>query len=207
MADQNSTVDALIEQLDKTLVNRIEKQAIWFEEHRHIPRISFRIVGLLVIVLSASVPVVSSIDIGTSQKWLIPLLSSLVLVATSTQTFFNWHSVWVQYYQTSLGLRQTLMQWELIKITARTQPFEVCIKTLSDGAAEVAQTFGLLMSKEAESFSSSVMRSASNLVMPLPDSVSRKMKEEKAHDTSYGEAAETKKAESEPSVPAGHADR
>ncbi|WP_437297531.1 DUF4231 domain-containing protein [Sorangium sp. So ce426] len=181
MTNTNEQIESLSSQLDQTLVKRIEEQAIWFEQHRHGPRIGFRAVGVLIIFLSASVPVVSTADLGASYKWVIPLLSALVLVATSLQTFFNWHGEWVVYYQTALGLRHVLLRWELTKVTARNQQPDQAARTLIEGASEAAQAFGILMSKEAESFASAVSRSASSLIVRQPEPVQIDVRLEDEH--------------------------
>jgi|SoiMethySBSTD1v2_1073268.scaffolds.fasta_scaffold1624867_1 hypothetical protein len=94
----------------------------YYELHTRKPWLLFRVCGSLLIVLSISLPVLSTLKVEMlPQKELVVSLVALsVAVLSAFSTFFHWHDTWRENTRAKLELRELLALWEL-KLLAASQ--------------------------------------------------------------------------------------
>lgn len=85
---------------------------IWFQNEADIERFFYRLFGVVVIVLSISIPVLSQSNL-THKKILITFASLSVAIGTSLSTFFNWGEAWGQYRAAEYAYRTEIRQWDI----------------------------------------------------------------------------------------------
>jgi hypothetical protein len=83
--------------------------------------ILFRAVGVLVILLSISVPFLGTLE-GIWRMVILPLTTLLIAALTGLNAFFQWQSQWQGYRQTQYTLEYLLAKWELEIIRAKHCP-------------------------------------------------------------------------------------
>jgi uncharacterized protein DUF4231 len=91
------------------------KQLKWYETHARQPMILFRVSGVLIILLSVSIPFLATLE-GLWRTIVLPIVALLVAGVTGLLSFFRWESDWKGYRQTQFTLDYLLSIWEL-KIT------------------------------------------------------------------------------------------
>src|SRR5438045_2608165 len=65
----------------------------WYRKRTLLPRLVFRTVGTLVIVLSLGIPFLVAFQ-ATLGKWVLPLASFAIAALTALNTFFDWQKTW-----------------------------------------------------------------------------------------------------------------
>ena len=88
----------------------------FYETHGRLPMILFGVFGILTILLSVSLPILTTQDDPFWRHGVVPIVALVVAGSTSLMSFFRWESIWRAYSQTSETLNYLLTIWEL-KIT------------------------------------------------------------------------------------------
>jgi hypothetical protein len=83
----------------------------WYRHRARVVRRWFRLFGVGVIVLSASLPVIAAVDFKDSQ-FVITLVSVLVAALTALRTFFQWDGQWRVLKVADWKLTALLGAWE-----------------------------------------------------------------------------------------------
>jgi hypothetical protein len=112
-----TTVDQMIQLVNRHLVPTIE----WYENNRLVPQLLFRTSGLVVVIGSLSLPVISTSGEWRYKTLIIGAVSLTIAVCSSLATFFHWDSVWRSRTNAATQLRGLLAQWELDLAAARTK--------------------------------------------------------------------------------------
>ena len=98
----------------------------WYNEHRRIPFFWFRATGILTIVLSASLPAVSTFDWGegnsTAKTLWVAGISVTIAVLATLSSFFKWERTWRGRTTTHYALEALCAKWELELENAHTLP-------------------------------------------------------------------------------------
>lgn len=106
-------------------LEKIKKEVVstkgWFERNSDRPRILFRLVGSLVIILSISVPLLGVLD-GVWNTVVLPVVAIAIAGLTSLNAFFQWQSQWQGNRQTQFALEHLLTKWELEIVEAKFHP-------------------------------------------------------------------------------------
>jgi hypothetical protein len=71
----------------------VEENRRWYFEHSKRPMVMFRTVGVLLIVLSASVPLLSTLD-GLWRTIVLPAVAVSIAVLAGLNAFFQWNETW-----------------------------------------------------------------------------------------------------------------
>src|SRR5581483_4534647 len=106
-------------------VTRIKEEFVglqfnWYKANARRPMLLFRIAGVLVILLSVSLPFLTTLD-GLWKTIVLPVISLLIAGLTGLNSFFRWESAWKGYRQTHLTLEYLLTTCELQIAEARCQ--------------------------------------------------------------------------------------
>ena len=98
----------------------VVQQLHWYETHAMMPMLLFRISGVLVILFSVSLPLLTTLN-GFWRIIVLPVVSLLIASLTGFNDFFRWESVWKDYRQTHMTLEYLLKKWDLQITEARSQ--------------------------------------------------------------------------------------
>lgn len=90
----------------------VDKQLKWYKDHAVEPMILFRISGVLVILLSVSIPFMATLE-GFWKTIVLPVVALLVAALTGITAFYRWESNWKAYRQSQMKLEYLLSIWEL----------------------------------------------------------------------------------------------
>jgi len=96
----------------------------YYESRTRRPWLLFRICGSLLIVLSISLPVLSTLKVEMlpEKDLVVSLVALSVAVLSGLSTFFHWHDTWRENTRAKLELRELLAIWELKLLAARQEP-------------------------------------------------------------------------------------
>lgn len=93
---------------------------LWFKRHARPKMMCFRVVGVLVIGLSVSVPFIAAQDASWKDTAVSAVALSIALL-TGLNSFFRWERAWQGYRQTQFALEHLLALWDLRVIEAKHQ--------------------------------------------------------------------------------------
>lgn len=102
----------------------VDKTYNWYRDRSTWPRITFRLAGVTIIVLSLTIPFFAAAE-GKWSEIGVPLASLSIAILSSLNAFFGWQKMWEKRITTQLTLEGLMAAWE-IKIAAakRTQDLE-----------------------------------------------------------------------------------
>jgi hypothetical protein len=92
----------------------------WFKQHARPRMIFFRVVGVLVIALSVSVPFIAA-QTAPWKDMVVSLAALTIALLTGLNSFFRWEHAWQSYRQTQYALDHLLALWELRIVEAKHQ--------------------------------------------------------------------------------------
>ena len=114
-------VDAIFRELwamqDKYFNRLLRRYSRLATEHR----LFFRAIGMLIILLSVSIPFLTTLD-GVWKDIALPVVALLVAGLTGLTAFFHWEQHWKSYRQAQFSLLHLLAIWELEMTEARHAP-------------------------------------------------------------------------------------
>ena len=90
----------------------------WYRRQAPRSMAAFRVVGVALILLSVSLPLLSTLE-GNWRTFALPVISLLIAGLTGINAFLNWQSQWQSFRQTQFQLEYLLQRWELEIIQAR----------------------------------------------------------------------------------------
>lgn len=109
----------ILEELDH-IKQDVVKTRDWYRGHAPQPMRWFRITGVLLIVLSVSVPFIA----GQTAAWkdtVLSLMTLTIAALTGLGAFFRWEYAWQSYRKTQYALDRLLNMWEFKIVEARHQ--------------------------------------------------------------------------------------
>jgi len=116
-AQSDERFQGVIDELEK-----IKKEVVsaknWFERNSSRPRILFRLVGSVTIILSVLVPFLITLD-GLWKTLILPIATLTIAGLTSINTFFQWQNQWQGNRQTQYALEHLLLKWEIEIVKAK----------------------------------------------------------------------------------------
>ena len=152
MERMKNATTACFEQLRNLVDKHIVSDLEWYERHTNKPWFWFRTCGTLLIVLSISLPVLSSVQFPVwlptwfpSKDSLVSLIALIIALLSGIGTFFHWHETWHANTRAKLELRHLFAMWEVRIVEAQLIPEPSCqaeaaiaaTKELFDAAAKV----------------------------------------------------------------------
>jgi Protein of unknown function (DUF4231) len=90
---------------DLTL-KRLDDQLGWYGERSRWNQLWYRNLRITVIVLAASIPVLSSIEADVVPRWVLGALGALVAVIEGVLQVFQFHANWISYRATGEALKR-----------------------------------------------------------------------------------------------------
>jgi hypothetical protein len=111
---------SVLEELTRIKDEFVMRQLHWYKVNARTPMFLFRVSGVIVILLSVSLPFLTTLE-GLWKTIVLPVVSLLIAGLTGLNSFFRWESSWKGYRQTHLTLEYLLTMWELQIAEARCQ--------------------------------------------------------------------------------------
>lgn len=84
----------------------------WYQVHARTPMFLFRVSGILIILLSVSLPLLATLE-GFWKTLVLPIAALFVAGLTGLTSFFRWESGWKGYRQAQFTLEYLLTTWEV----------------------------------------------------------------------------------------------
>jgi hypothetical protein len=104
----------------KALVHRhVIPRYSWYQKHTLGPRSCFRISGLMVVIGSLLLPVITTYETLWHKRIILAIVSLTVAVLSSLSTFYKWDYAWQTREKAALELKGFLATWELNLIAAQ----------------------------------------------------------------------------------------
>lgn len=146
--DFQTILTELISLKDKYVIKELK----WYETHARQPMILFRVSGVLIILLSVSIPFLATLE-GLWRTIVLPIVALLVAGLTGLISFFRWESDWKGYRQTQFTLDYLLSIWEL-KITQAKHERDIqqAIDMALEATQQLLDTTHTTTSAEAEEY-------------------------------------------------------
>ena len=92
----------------------------WYKQHARPQMLQFRVSGVLLILLSVSVPFIAA-QTAPWKDTVVSLATLLIAALTGLSAFFRWEYAWQSYRRTQYALDRLLNMWELRIVEARHQ--------------------------------------------------------------------------------------
>jgi hypothetical protein len=111
----DTTFDALVHDLRRLVEKQVMPSYNWYSSSKGWPRVIFRCGGVMVVMGSLALPVISSsrtIQSG-DRELLLTIVSLAVAAFSSLNTFFRWDGMWRSRTRTAYQLQGMLARWEL----------------------------------------------------------------------------------------------
>lgn len=115
MTDVNQEMDSNITELIRIKTGYVDEQLHWFQKHKTLPRICFRVAGIVTIVFSLSIPFLAAAG-GTFQTVGVPVFALVIAVLAALNSFFAWQATWEKRINGELTLKGLIAGWE-VKMT------------------------------------------------------------------------------------------
>jgi hypothetical protein len=116
---EKTEYDLCVEELRALTHKQIDRDFEWYWDHQTWPRIVFRLCGVIVVVGSLLLPVITNFQELPHQRWILTGVSLTVAILSSMSTFFKWDSTWQTRRKAALGLQSALAKWELALTIAK----------------------------------------------------------------------------------------
>jgi hypothetical protein len=99
--------DAILAELTRIKDDRVVRTFNWFKRYARRPMILFRTTGVLIIVLSVSVPFLGVLE-GIWRDTVLPIVTLAIAGLTGLSSFFQWQGAWQRFRQTQFALEHLL---------------------------------------------------------------------------------------------------
>jgi hypothetical protein len=121
MAHQ-SEPNGFVKELRELVAREIRPDYEWYSSHTTWPRITFRLSGVIVVVGSLLLPVITAAKDWPARDAVLTTVSLTVAILSSLSTFYRWDSTWQSRTKTAKDLRGVLAKWELALKAADQAP-------------------------------------------------------------------------------------
>lgn len=131
-------------------------QLAWYQTNKLWPRLFFRATGVVIIVLSVTIPFLTTFDFR-GRNIVLSVTALVIAALTGLSAFYNWDQAWRGRQQTAETLEHLLASWRLHLINARaeTDP-EQRRARVTTAAQELIDGVKAVTGAEAEKFFSEV---------------------------------------------------
>jgi len=103
---------------DESRVGSIRWNIEWYRKRAPWRRNAFRISGLMLLIVSVSLPFASAVFPKESTLWLLPALGYVVAIISALNAFFQWQRAWQSYRTAHLQLEAAWSDWQASRAEA-----------------------------------------------------------------------------------------
>ncbi len=131
-------------------------QLQWYLSHKRLPRLLFRAAGVVIIILSVSIPLLTTLSFP-GRDVVLSCAALLIAALTGLNSFYGWDQAWRGRQQTAETLEHLIASWRVRLASARLEPDLGKRRDLTATAAqELIDKVKAATSAEAEQFFSEV---------------------------------------------------
>ena len=147
----SSELASVLEEV-RPFVEKVQETREWYEKRAGPPRIAFRVIGVVVILLSLSIPLIASLRFS-SKDMVLSLAAVLIAIATSLNSFFKWEQTWQAFRKSEFALGHLLTVWELRRVEAmhETDPIKARDRILT-ATEQLIEEANKVTSSETQQF-------------------------------------------------------
>ena len=120
LSQDGKSLDEIIAELESIKNDYVTRNLDWYKDHSRRPMILFRSFGAAIILLSVSVPLLSTLP-GIWSTAVLPIATLAIAGLTGINTFFDWQTQWKGHRQTEFALEHLLTEWDLEIVQARSE--------------------------------------------------------------------------------------
>jgi len=144
-----SLIDALLE----IKARYVDQALAWYRSRTRWPRLVFRAVGSVLIVLSLSVPFLAAVEAPWG-KYALQLASFMIAALTALNSFFGWQRTWEKRINAQLTLEGLIALWqtEIAAAKEHTDPSDGCQRALKATQELIEKTKSLTTAEAGEFF-------------------------------------------------------
>lgn len=102
----------ILDEVTRIKTTYVESQIKWYQTHANVPMFLFRISGMLIILLSVSLPFLATLD-SFWKTIVLPIVALLVAALAGLTSFYRWESKWKGFRETQSTLQYLLAVWDL----------------------------------------------------------------------------------------------
>jgi len=113
-------LDVFVRELRQLVEKQIMPSVEWYSTHTAWPRVAFRLAGVIVVIGSLLLPVITAVKDLPFRDGLLTTVSLAVAIVSSLSTFYRWDSTWQTRTKAAWELRGLLAKWELALKFAET---------------------------------------------------------------------------------------
>ena len=128
----------------------------WYVSHKLLPRLLFRAVGVAIILLSVSIPLLTTLSFR-GRDLVLSCAALAIAAMTGLNSFYGWDQAWRGRQQTAATLEHLIASWRVRHASARLEPDPGKRRDLATAAAqELIDQVKAVTGAEAEQFFSEV---------------------------------------------------
>ena len=107
----NTDFQTILDEATRIKNEYVQEQVNWYNNHASLPMRLFRISGILIILLSVSLPFLATLD-GFWKTIVLPIVALLVAALTGLTSFYRWESDWKGFRETKFMLEYLISVWD-----------------------------------------------------------------------------------------------
>lgn len=150
--------ETILGELTALKAKHVDGSLEWYKKHTYSPMRNFRLSSILLIILSASVPLLSILN-GVGQEIVLPAVSVAIATLTGMLTFFNWHGQWTRFVQAKFTIENLMRVWDLEIFKAKHHPNEQeAINLAVDATERLLTASAQAVAQEMGQFSEAIQK-------------------------------------------------
>lgn len=134
----------------------VNTRILWYKDHTKGPRTFYRLVGIVTIILSVTLPALASAKFKYNEI-IVPAISVVIAALTGLGSFYHWERTWRGNSTAQMALEQAVGKWEL---ELRRAEFVVVQKDRVDHVIKATDDLlantGTVLSSESQGFFSNL---------------------------------------------------
>jgi hypothetical protein len=144
--------DEALKEFTKLKNEYVVSKMKWYQKNAPRHFWSFRISGVLIILLSVSVPFMTSLS-GFWKDTVLPISTLLIAGLTGLNSFMQWQEGWKEYRKTQFAIEYLLTKWEFEVTKAINNPNKKqALNALTRATSSLLENTKQISARETETF-------------------------------------------------------
>ena len=161
---ESTDLDQACQGATKIVTDLFNREVARFDHNAKRSFRYYRGFGILVILLSTSLPFLTALQQPTLQKFLIPLVAAMISALSSVTVFMAYGDSWNGYRTAEIRTRYARAKWENSMFQAKLAPtVEEAVTLVKEATATFINDVQQAAGAETQSFFQAVKDSASNI--------------------------------------------
>ena len=140
----------------------------WYKEHKLLPRLLYRLVGIATVVLSVTLPALTTAEFS-NKNLIISSMSILIAALTGLGSFYHWDRTWQKNATAQAAIEGYVAKWELelaraVELAASGDR----IKHVYDATDDLIANTSKIISSETQDFFASLQPGQQNTAGRTP---------------------------------------